>query len=81
MQIDFLTKCKILGDMYIDSQYLDRIPDEVLDYMEQEAPHFELAWSISRGLATATDRGTEKIEDTFSGLRNFEIVERYLDAE
>lgn len=78
MANDFSKKCDVLADFYIDGQYLGRIPNDIIEYMEQEAPYFELAWCISQGHAKATPSGIEAIEETFQGLLSFENIREYV---
>ena len=65
MATDFTNKCKILGQLSVDRNYVGRIPNSLMEFVAINEFILTLAWCISMGYAEANDKTIELIDEAF----------------
>ena len=65
MATDFLDKCKILGQLSVDRNYLNRIPENLMEFVAINEFILTLAWCITMDFAIANDKTIELVNDVF----------------
>ena len=66
MEINFSSKCEILGKLSVDKNYIGRIPDKIQDWVLINDFILTLAWCISMGYAEANDKSISLIDEAYN---------------
>ena len=65
MATDFSTKCKALGQLSVDRHYVNRIPNNLIEWVVLNEFILTLAWCISMGYAEPNDKTIELIDTAY----------------
>lgn len=68
MATTFSNKCKVLAEIYIDKNYIDRIPFVLDEFVDTEDYSLALGYVIHNGYADINDETTRIINETFETL-------------
>ena len=63
--IDFSEKCEVLGQLIIDSDYIGRIPPELVDFVNEDNFILNLAWCIKMKYAEPNNKTIELIDNSY----------------
>ena len=74
MATTFSNKCKVLSEIFIDKNYIDRIPPALDEFVDTEDYSLALGYIIHNGYADINDETIRIITETFDTLlQTFEI--------